>query len=56
MILFIAGVALFIFMGFGLFTLSRKRIPQEFPAVWDKILSDEVLFYQKLTPKKASVF
>ncbi|AWH75676.1 peptidase [Dokdonia sp. Dokd-P16] len=43
-------------MGYGLFTLSRKRTPQQFPAVWDEILSDEVLFYQKLTPEKQAFF
>lgn len=56
MILFIAGAALFVFMGYGLFTLSRKRTPQQFPAAWDEVLSDEVLFYQKLSPEKQAFF
>lgn len=56
MILFIAGAALFIFMGYGLFTLSRKRTPQEFPVAWEEILSNEVLFYQKLSAEKQAFF
>ncbi|WP_298329897.1 zinc-dependent peptidase [uncultured Dokdonia sp.] len=56
MILFIASAALFIFMGYGLFTLSRKRTPQQFPVAWEEILSNEVLFYQKLSAKKQAFF
>ncbi len=56
MILFIAGAALFIFMGYGLFTLSRKRTPKQFPVAWEEILSNEVLFYQKLPAEKQAFF
>lgn len=52
----LAGLALFVFMGYGLFTLSRKRTPDPFPPSWESLLSDEVLFYKELTPKKKEFF
>ena len=56
MISFLVGAALFIFMGYGLFKLSRKRTPQQFPAAWEKVLSEEVLFYQNLPSIKQAFF
>ncbi len=55
-ILIIFCIGLIGFMIFGVFTLSRKRTPQLFPAPWKEHLEKEVLFYRNLTAPDKAIF
>lgn len=49
-------LGLFFFIGYGFFALSRKRKPQDFPPLWESVLTEEVRFYQELTIEKRAFF